>query len=134
MSDIIFHELHEYHREMWGFLSDNPEYLKSEWVEGFPIPQKLAELIQDHCSCFACVYAAMLKSERLNIENLCHLCPVTSWRENVGSDFETDTPCIDLMEYKDFTRYVSDENWKEAKKCAEIIMNLEWSIPEGFEI
>lgn len=134
MPDIIFHELHGYHREMWGFLSDDPDYPKFEWVEGFNVPQKLTQLFQDHSSCFACAYASMLNDERPDIKNFCHLCPITSWRENVGDCIENDTPCVDLMEYRIFIFAVEEKNWEKAKRYARIIMNLEWSIPEGFEI
>jgi hypothetical protein len=134
MSDVIFHELHEYHRELWGFLVDNPVELKFRYIDSMDFPGSLFSLIDDHCSCFACVYAAIINNEKYRAENFCYFCPITSWRKKLIHPGSKTTPCIDLMEYRDFIHFRDKLQYENASKMAKIIMNLEWSIPEGFEI
>lgn len=139
MPDIIFHELHTYHREMWGFLSDDPWDTKFDFLRerGFGNYYNkntyFFSLITDNSSCFACLFARILELESNRIcANYCYLCPITSWRKEVHNEWVT--PCVDFMEYRDFVEATDTKRWEKAKKYAEIIMNLEWSIPEGFEI
>ena len=155
MSDIIFHELHEYHKEMWDFLANNPYKTKENFLElnydtegyvneengDYICNDSFYELIENNAACFACVFADLILCERSENDpkytkrNLCFYCPVTEWRETAIATKGTCT-CLEYETSYGRFRLYSDEIDKEydIEKAAVEVRDMEWSIPEGEEI
>ena len=153
--DIIFEEMHEYHKEMWDFLAKNPYKTKKDFLElhynkdyvkidyesywAWDYKDKFYELIEDYAECFACFYAHVIYCEKPDDDpenpegNSCFYCPITKWRKEAIRLNDT-CPCL-YMEFGEFERY-SDEigREEEIEEFAGKIRDMEWSIPEGEEI
>lgn len=103
------------HREMWDWLSKNPEKEKDDWLtlvgdlsgvnEGYPA--NYARRIFNEVQCFACAKAAA-KTSGID-QYLCTACPIPAWRKDSGKTLYT-PPC---------TRYGSPyDRWRRLTKVS----------------
>lgn len=146
--DIIFEELHEYHKQMWDYLSKNPYKSKTNFLElhydtgdhrinsccDWEYNDSFYGIIEENAECFACVFADLIFCGKKG-NFLCVYCPVTEWREEAVYTGET-CPCLEYESPYGRFRLYSDEIGKEEdiEKAAAEVRDMEWSIPEGEEI
>jgi hypothetical protein len=106
--------LHKWHKEMWIWLSENPDKCKFDWPKWDEVDS--AKVVRDNCYCFAC-----FELEITGMKNCKQYCPI-NWTE--GN--EDITSCVSYGSlYNDlYSDSVSDE--ERSERCLKIA-NLPWS-------
>lgn len=107
--------LHKYHKELWIWLSENPDKFKWYWPKWNEIDPN--QLVMDKCYCFAC-YELSLKKHTNNCED----CPLDWGKDNEGNQISC--VCSESLYNKLFSMGIS--NKERAKRCIKIA-NLPWS-------
>ena len=144
MNDPIFEEFHEFHKEMWDFISNDPEKDKEDYLYCHAnFPRKFRIFIWNNYSCFACAYAKIIQSELDDQSKFfCYYCPITIWREFAkktdGHVDENDIPfmpCIDMANspFEAFEA-INYEDEEITSNLAAIIRDMEWSVDKEHQI
>lgn len=124
---------HTAHRELWDWLSKNPDKSKHNWP-GWKVNGGQHNTTEPVYYCFACEYAFQIMeieegTDRNDYDLDCSLCPLKEWSELACSeDFNVgdNNPCMS-SHYNEWTY----SEGKERKEFAEKIRDLE--VAEGVE-
>ena len=110
---------HTGHKEMWGWLADNPTKEKDEWP-GWKQNGGEYHIVAEYC--FACEYDYVV-SDCASVGN-CRHCPLK------GMSDETSYDCLD-GDYEEWRYADSVKDLAERKRLAEKIRD--WPVKDGVE-
>lgn len=87
------------HRKMWIWLSDHPDYGKSEWPGIKHLSERDRNMLSNHFNCFACAATGNIVNINEDIYNeKCNKCPL-KWSAKVCWEFGA--------EYEEYSHLIS---------------------------
>lgn len=123
---ILNNPLEQWHKELWGWLAENPKHTKQDFVrKEFKDNDGIRELLHKSLSCFACLHDKVIAQAKFETP-YCRYCPLAESFAKLGDD-----SCGRLS----FVWGQSRANYLEnrAADYAKQIQNLKWKSRIEFE-